>query len=66
MSLFIPAPTKDVEIKDGYLNGHRIQTAHVKGTDIYRVIVDNLPAVEVIGRDGFAEYIRPLCIIPKE
>lgn len=48
---------KQAELKDGWVNGHRVSTAHVKGSDAYTVKVDNHAEVTLSSAEALARYI---------
>lgn len=43
-------PGKQAILKDGWVNGHYVAVAHVKGTDEYTVKIDDLPEVRLSTR----------------
>ena len=59
MSDFIKLGNINVSIKDGFFYGHRVKSAHVQGTNKYRVIVDDNPAIEV-DENGFYNLLVSL------
>lgn len=62
---FVPRQNLMCEFKSGELNGHQVRTAHVKGTDVYRVIVDEEPQEICVGVLEFAHYLHRMTM-PKK